>query len=380
MAVVPCRNFLYSMQNRFLATLATVTASSLSSSASSSFTVQYLINSCGLPLEVALSTSLKLRLDERDTRKPESVLKFFKSHGFNDTHIAKLIAKRPSILHCRLHENLKPKIDFLVDNGITGNSLHELIVRNDLILKRSLNDHIIPSYEFLKDFFVNSESVLTSIKRSSWLFTIDLERYIRPNINLLVNEGVPIHVLRNFFMKNPRVLVQKFDRFINTLETVKKLGLEPTTPMFLHAFRVMLSMSESTWKNKVEVLKSLGWSDQAILSALKQHPLFLACSEKKIRRVMDFYLNTMKLEPATIISYPKFLMYALDTRLRPRYNVLMVLVSKKLIKEDKNKLAWVLTRTEANFYKHYILKHSDKVPGLFEIYHGTSEAKETDKL
>ncbi|KAJ7982430.1 Transcription termination factor like [Quillaja saponaria] len=381
MANIPCRNFLHFIQKRFLSASATVSTSPLSPSSASpsSFTVQYLINSCGLPLEVALSTSQKLRLDESDTRKPESVLKLFKSHGFDDTHIAKLIAKKPSILQCRLDEKLKPKLDFLVENGITGNFLHELIVRNTVLLSRSLDCHIKPSFKFLKDFFVNSDSVLAAIKRSTWLLTIDVERVIQPNINFMVNEGVPIHILRKFVMMQPRTLMVRFDRLITTFENVKKLGLEPTAPMFLNSFRVMISMSETTQNKKVEVLKSLGWSDQDIWSTFKRNPFCLAASEKKLRNMMDFYLNTMKLELATIVSYPRFLMFALDTRLRPRYNVLMILVSKNLIKEDKNKMAWLMTLNEAIFHKHYILKNLDKVPDLLEIYHATSRAKKTSQ-
>ena len=68
-ANLPFRNLLSLMQSRFLTTLATKN-SSTSQLLSSSFTVNYLMNSCGLPLESALLTSQKLKLVENNLQRP----------------------------------------------------------------------------------------------------------------------------------------------------------------------------------------------------------------------------------------------------------------------------------------------------------------------
>ncbi|KAJ9129240.1 hypothetical protein P3X46_033970 [Hevea brasiliensis] len=161
---------------------------------------------------------------------------------------------------------------------------------------------------------------------------------------------------------------------VYAVNAVKILGLQPTSRMFVHAVRVMLSMSESTWKKKIELMKSFGWSEEEILSALVREPVILACSEKKIKNVMDFCMNTVKLELHTIIAYPKFLLYAVDKRLRPRYGVLKVLQSKELINWNR-KIEWVFVLSEKDFLKNYIDRYADEVPGLLEMYFSAGKAK-----
>ena len=156
---------------------------------------------------------------------------------------------------------------------------------------------------------------------------------------------------------------------------MNSVGIEPTSLMFIHAVRVIMSMTELTWKRKFKFMKSVGWSEEEILSAFKRYPLCLACSEEKFKNVMDFYVNTMKLEPRAIIAYPKFLTYAVETRLRPRYNVLKVLRSKNLIKGNNEKIVWSLTINERDFLKNYVSKYADEVPGIVEMYLCSRKAK-----
>ncbi|XP_038680229.1 uncharacterized protein LOC119981246 [Tripterygium wilfordii] len=171
-------------------------------------------------------------------------------------------------------------------------------------------------------------------------------------------------------------MLHKTDRMIYAVEYIKKLGVEPSTPIFVHALRAMLSMSETTRKKKFEVLKSLGWSEEQIVSAFKRTPFILACSEEKLRLVTDFCLNTMKLDLDTLISYPTFLTFGVDQRLRPRYNVIKVLQSKNLLR-GKKKIEWLFILSEKIFRENYVLKHVDEVPELLQIYDVTGKKKRT---
>ncbi|KAK9282772.1 hypothetical protein L1049_010993 [Liquidambar formosana] len=329
------------------------------------------MNSYGLPLETALSTSQKLQLDENNLQRQESVRTFLKSQGFSNTHIAKLVTKRPEIFQFRV-EKVRPKIQFLIDNGFSGLLLPELIVANPSILRRGLSSQIKPSYDFLKMYLGTNEKIVAAIKRTPWLLTSDLKGTMQPNIDLLISEGVPLHSVAKFIMFQPRGILLKVDRMAHAVETVKKFGLQPSAPMFIHALRVTLSMSNSTWNRKIEVYKSLGWSDEEIESAFKSDPVCLACSEEKIKSISDFFVNTLKLEPKVIIAYPKFLTYGMDTRFRPRYNVLKLLESKKLLKAKK--FTWLLTLTEKRFLDEFVIKHLDQIPNLMELYRGNIPA------
>ncbi|XP_038690171.1 transcription termination factor MTERF2, chloroplastic-like isoform X1 [Tripterygium wilfordii] len=370
------RNLFSLVQKGFVSRSTTFFFSSSSSSSSSpshSFTVNYLMNSCGLPLNSAISTSNKIKLDKKNSWMPDSVLHLLKSHGFSKIQIVKLINTHPALLLRKVEGNLKPKFDFLIKNGFCGAILRELIVRNPVTLSRALDSHIKPFFELLKGVVETEEKVIAALRRSSWLIS-DWKRIMKPNIEYLISEGVPISNVSQIIVMHPRTIQHKYGKMIYAVEYIKKLGHEPNTPIFIFALKVFLSMSESTWKRKFEVLKSLGWSEEQIVSAFQRQPFFLACSEEKLKRATDFFLNTVKLDLDVLIAYPKFMMFGIDQRLLPRYKVLKVLESKNLLK-DKGKNVWKLTLTEKVFQKRYVLKHVDEVPELLQIYDCTVKNK-----
>ncbi|KAJ7009823.1 hypothetical protein NC653_000510 [Populus alba x Populus x berolinensis] len=360
---VPLRNLLSLVQNRSLKT-STVPPNT---SSPSSFTVQYLLSSPGLHLESVHSVSQKLRIDESDLQNPHYVIGFLKAHDFKDAHIAKLIHKWPAVLHCKVEHNLKPKFEFFIENGFVGEILPELIVSNPDVLRRALDSRIIPCFELLKSVLGCSEKAASAFKRCS----VSMMSAMEPNIDLLIKEGVPVDRIAKLIMLQPRTIQQKHQRMVYAVKALKDLEIDSKTTVFIHALRVMLQMSESTWNKKVEVLKSLGWTEEEILQAFKRCPFCFTCSEEKIRSVVDFLVNTLKMELRTVIGRPEFLMLSVDKRIRPRYNVLKILESKKLVIGKKN-MKQLLTMRENNFFQNYVIKYADKVPEMAANKHSRS--------
>ncbi|KAG5227760.1 hypothetical protein OIU77_022432 [Salix suchowensis] len=374
-AKVAMRNLLPLLQKRLLSTLSssTPTLSPLSTDPSSSFTVDFLINSCGLSTNSALSVSQKLHLGEKNIQKPQSVLEFLKAHGFKEAHVVKLIEKRPGVLRRGVDTNLKPKFEFLIANGFVGELLPDLITSNPNVLERALESNIKPCFEYWKSILGSNDKFIAVSKRCAVLLTYDCKSIIQPNVELLIKEGVPEERVVKMIVAQPRIIYQRRDRMAYAINAVKNLGLEPKAPMFIYALRSMLSMNEFTWKKKIEVMKSFGWTEEEILQAFKRYPFQLSSSEEKIRRSMDFLLNTLKMEKQAIIACPKFLMYSTEKRLRPRYDVLKILNSKKLIEIGK-KMNYLLV-TEKRFLENYVIKFANEVPGLLEVYMGTTKTK-----
>ena len=126
------------------------------------------------------------------------------------------------------------------------------------------------------------------------------------------------------------------------------------------------------WQKKVELYKKLGLTEVEISKAIKRQPRVMACSEEKIKSLVDFFTNTMKLKPSVIATYPNLLLYSFDARIQPRFNVLNILASKKLLPAHK-KIAWLLTESEARFLTNYVTKYLDQVPDLMELYRGVKK-------
>ncbi|KAM7472615.1 hypothetical protein LguiA_010798 [Lonicera macranthoides] len=287
----------------------------------SSFTVEFLVNSCGLPLEDAFSASKKLQLKQNNSQKYESVLLLLRSFHFSDTHITKLLIKFPKILQMKVN-NVTPKLEYLSDNGFSGPLLPDLIVSNLGFSTGSLNRSIKPTLEFLKKYLQTNDKVVFAAKRTSRLRTTDLKGTTERNIEFLLSEGVTV-----------------------TVRTVKELGLDPTIPKCVEAIRVLLSMNNSTWNRKLHLFKSLGWSEEEIWSVFKRQSICLALSEENIRRTMDFY----------------------------------VLESRKLLKK-KFKISTLFRLPEKVFLEKFVDKHLDQIPNLLEVYRGTITVEKMDQL
>ncbi|XP_065868035.1 transcription termination factor MTERF2, chloroplastic-like [Euphorbia lathyris] len=370
------RNVFSQIHNRFLQSSATLSSTSPlpnSVTSSSSFTVQFLVNSCGLPLKSALSVSGEFQLDETNPQKPQSVLQLLKSHHFSDTQVAKLIVKYPKILYVNVKNNLQPKLEYFVENGFAGELLPQIIVSNPTVILRSLDSQIKPCVEFLRSFLHSNDKIATAILRTRWLFDFNLNGMVRTNVDFLMKEGVPSHGIGKL-ISSGKGLFYNHETMIYAVNAVKNLGLEPNAPMFVHALKVMISMSASTWEKKIGFMKSMGWNEEDISKAFNRFPYYLAFSEAKLKNALHFYSNIMKLETKSVVANPVLLGLSIEKRILPRYNVLNVLESKKLIESKIRHLVI----SEKDFKEKYVDQYIPKVPGLLEMYLGSKESKKID--
>ncbi|XP_057539464.1 uncharacterized protein LOC130817649 [Amaranthus tricolor] len=333
-----------------------------------SFRIQYLTKACGLSLDSAISASKKVKLDGKKKYHYDSVVSFFKSHNFSDTHIAKLIEKYPGVLQLSISIKVEPKIQFLIQNGFDGLLLPEFVVSMPLILVRSLDAQLKPMIALLKGFLSSPEKILVSVRRGgSWCS--NFER-VQQNVDYLIEQGVPKNRIADMFLWHPMGMCHANDRVKYGVEKLKSIGISPSTPMFIHALRAILSLSESTWKRKRKIFESLGWSYDDFISTITRNPLCLCCSEEKLRQSMDYFVNTIKIDKQSVIGNPKILMYSIEKRVEPRYRIWKILGERNL---KRPAFIWMLDRPENLFIKRYVTKYSDTHPDLLQIYQKCKE-------
>ena len=114
---------------------------------------------------------------------------------------------------------------------------------------------IRPSLDFLKEFLETNEKIVTAIKRGSWLLSFDLKGILKPNTFLSIKEGVPRKRISQLLQ--PRAIMQNVDRMLYATERARSLDIKPTDSTYVTAIPVILLMAESTWKRKVNCIRSL---------------------------------------------------------------------------------------------------------------------------
>ncbi|XP_020249601.1 uncharacterized protein LOC109827045 [Asparagus officinalis] len=344
----------------------------------SSLTISYLTNSCGLSPQSALSVAKKIQL--KTTKNADSVLNLLKSHSFTDTQITKLITKSPALLLSNVENTLKPKIDFFTDTGFSSSEFASLACCDPIIFRSNLQNRIKPNFELINSILGDNKKLLVAFRRSSRLFSNDLETNFLPNVRTLQSYGVPTTNIAKLITLYPRVLTNETKQFATTVESIKKFGFNPLTCLFVQAVYVVSATTPLTWESKSAVYKSLGWSEGEIISAFTKQPFCLLLSEKKIRKMVDFYVKKLHWEPCFLAANPKFLGYSLEKRVLPRCCVLSVLSSKSLIRRYPHVNHRDLSINECKFYNKYVGKYMDQVPEVIEAYKSNLEFVEFDVL
>lgn len=327
--------------------------------------LSFLINSCGLNQESALSVVKKAPL--KTIEKADSVLSFFRAHGFSETQISTLITRYPKLLLSKVDKTLKPKFQFLLGLGLPCSHIARLITSHPYIFSRSLKKHIIPAYHQFKSLVGSDENVVRAIKSTLCVLTTDYQRRIISNVSILMKHKVPHSRIVKLVVGNPRALKGKSLRFSGIVKAVEGMGFDPSGSGFAKAVLAFTMMSKSGWESKMEVYRRLGWSDSEILAAFKKQPMCMIASEKKIRKGMDYFVNEMGMTPSVISQCPNIILHSLEKRVIPRHFVRQVLTSRNLVSENYS-ISVMMIMSEKNFLDRFVTKYEEQVPELLMDY------------
>ena len=339
---------------------------SFSSLKQHSFTVSYLMNSCGLPPESALSASRKIQFETPE--RADSVLALLRNYGCTNSHISKIVSRYPLLLTANPEKTLLPKLEFFCSVGFSGPDLASIVVAGPQILKRSLENHVIPSYNFLKSVLMVNENIVRALNKSYWLHGQSLQNIMAPNIAILEEIGVPMSNISFLVTCHPGAVSQNKEKFSRSVKMVIEMGFDPLRVPFVKAVQVIMEMGGSMWGHKMEVYRRWGLTDDEIMLMFRLDPLCMKSSEKKIMSVMDFLVNKMGWKPAAIARYPTVFLRSLEKKIIPWCSVVKVLQMKGLVKKDL--CLSFLGSNEKNFFNRFMVKYEQDVPELLNVYQG----------
>ena len=339
---------------------------SFSSPKQHSFTVSYLISPCGLSPESALSASRKVHFETPE--RADSVLAVLRDYEFTNTHISKIVSKCPPLLTADPEKSLLPKLEFFRSVGFSGPDIVSIVVSSPYILKRSLENKIIPNYNFLKSVVMDNEIFLKVFKNTLRSYCQNVQNALAPNIATLEEIGVPISNINLLVTHHPRIVSRNREKFSTTVKKVIEMGFSPLRHSFLHAVQVNCQLTEFTFEHKMKVYRRWGLTDDQIMLMFRLDPLCMRHSVKKIMSVMDFLVNKMGWEPASIARYPSVFARSLEKKIIPRCSVVKVLEMKGLLKNHLG--LGFLCKSEKDFLDKFLVKYEQDVPELLNVYQG----------
>ncbi|XP_068494771.1 transcription termination factor MTERF2, chloroplastic-like [Phaseolus vulgaris] len=363
----PLGSLLQYKHNAFLFMFNTFTSSG-NSLKGDTFTVSYLVNSCGLSLELARELAKRVNLKTPDG--PNAVLDTLKDYGFSKTQVAKLVEKNPRLLAAKLETTLLPKLKFFHSIGASNTVIHKIALENPLILLRSLENCIVPRYQIIRRIVRDDGEVVRVLRNAPLGFTYcDLWNDLVPNIEILRQSGVPQGSISLLMVNFPSAAMGKHSRFVEVFERIKKIGFDHKKTNFVMAIQVLLTMREGAWESKFKIYERWGWNWEMALQAFVKFPNFMKLSEETVTKKMTFLVKDMGLPSLDIAAYPPILAYNLENRIIPRLTVIKILKSKGLLKSSLS-FGSYMGMTEEIFLKKFVIGFQEDLPLLPDVYKG----------
>lgn len=363
--------FVFSLQTQLSSPLTSKNSKDEQQQQKLSFTINYLIDSCGLSPDCATIAARKLLLDSPE--RPNTVLNLLRDHGFTTAQISTLVKKRPVLLLANAESVLLPKLRFFHSIGVSKSLLARTLASDPTILTRSLVNQLIPSYNFLKSVLDSDEKIVAALRRTTWVFLEDHTKNLVPNVNYMAEIGVPEKCIKLLLTHFPEAVMQKNHEFQAIAKQAQDMGFNPQKSTFVLAIHALSGKgNKSIWDKCFEVYQRWGWSEDDIMCAFKKHPHCMMLSEKKINRTMEFLVKEMNLAPRSIAQCPVVLFFSLEKRIIPRCSVTKVLVSKGLVKEDWS-LTSLLVPVEKVFLEKLVIRYEEELPELMDVYRGCTK-------
>ncbi|THU52673.1 hypothetical protein C4D60_Mb10t06410 [Musa balbisiana] len=197
------------------------------------FMVEYLVNSCGFSSSEAAKFSKPLA-HLRSTEKPDAVLNFMRSQGFDGAGIRKLISLRPICLCCNVEKNVAPKFQFLRDLGLSESDIIDAIMSNHGILGLDVHRFIVPKLEMWESLLGSRELVLKHLKKTRWFLSSTVEKRMHPNLKFLRDEcGIPEERVSSVLRTHPTFILRKPESLRTLVVRAEELGMPRDSQMFM---------------------------------------------------------------------------------------------------------------------------------------------------
>ncbi|KAK7304998.1 hypothetical protein VNO77_42896 [Canavalia gladiata] len=332
------------------------------------FTVSYLINSCGVSPALAMKLSNRVHLKNPDI--PNAVLDLLNNYGLSKTHVAKLVEKNPSVLIANAEKTLLPKLKFFHSIGVFDSDMPRILLGNPLILARSLEKCIIPRYEILRGIVLHNEKVVSILRKAPLSFTYcHIRNNVVPNIEILRQCGVPQASISILMVHFSRVVYMKHSKFVEAIKAVEEIGFNPLKITFVLAVQVLLTLSKAKRELRFQLYEGWGWDREMTLQAFRKFPNFMKLSEEMFTKKMSFLVKDMGLLSKDIAEYPPVLGYSLEKRIIPRFLVIKILVSKGLLEKNLHFSSFICLPEEC-FLKKFVENFPEDMPLLADVYKG----------
>ncbi|KAG4150352.1 hypothetical protein ERO13_D04G000085v2 [Gossypium hirsutum] len=222
-------------------------------------------------------------------------------------HGIEIIVRRPAILNYDLDSQLIPKF-----------VLHKL----PAILSYSL-EHMESHVDFMKSYVgLDDREIFKIILVFPNVVSASKERKLRPRIEFLKQCGLNSNDIFKFLTRAPLFVALSFeDNLAHKLGFLVKIGYEYRTKELAVALGAVTRTSCENMQKVIGLFLSYGLSCEDIFYMSKKHPQILQYNPGSLEEKMEYLTEEMGRDVSELLTFPAFLGYKLDDRIKHRYEV-----------------------------------------------------------
>ena len=213
----------------------------------------------------------------------------------------------------------------------------------------------------------NTKDLIAALSRNRGLINRDIDKSVVAMISLLKEYGLSESDIRLVIVRGRGLFTRSTAALEVLLKRVQELGLRPGSPIFVDVLSALGSLRPDLFLARMELFRSLGWSEGEFLAALKKSPAFTLLTEENIREKMEFLVEKAGCTQSYIASRPSILTFSLKKRLMPRHYMINILKSMELVWGEWD-FRTLMCIPENKFVDTFILQHKYEAPRLLEMY------------
>eukprot|EP01018_Ginkgo_biloba_P034369 Gb_13847 [translate_table: standard] len=272
-------------------------------------------------------------LCERPVEDLNDVLLFLKDFD-EEKGYCRLILRHPALLLLNVGRDLKPRIGFLEDLLEDEDSLKKLLRRFPGILAYTV-EHMENHVAYLKSAVFTEDNIAIIVKVYPQILSLSIERTLQPRIEYLENCSLSKKEIAKLLIRYPTFLGLSFDENLSKKSTfLQKIGFQPYTYELAQALTTVTRINYEKLQATIGLLLSYGLSYVDICLMGSKQPHILRFSSKCLKPKIDYLVNDMYGSSKNLVSFPAFLGYSLEDRIKPRHKIMKQLISRGLVKQE----------------------------------------------
>ncbi|XP_021858260.1 transcription termination factor MTERF8, chloroplastic [Spinacia oleracea] len=234
-----------------------------------------------------------------------------------------ILAKRPVILNYDLDTQLVPRIGFLQRlSGGDTDAVGEVLNRLPAIITYSV-EHLQSQVEFFRSYVgLTDMEIFKIVLVFPNVMSASRQRKLQPRIDLLKECGLDSGEIYRFLIKAPLFLGLSFEKNLShKLAMLVKIGYAHRTKDLAMGLGAVTRTSSENLQEVIDLFLSYGFSSDDIVAMSKKHFQILQYNPRSLEKKMEYLLEEMDREIGELLSFPAFLGYNLDNRIKHRYEL-----------------------------------------------------------